>query len=146
VNEIIIADLDGTIALDHGRAKTYLHSGERDWDAYFDHCHEDLPNSKIIDLLCEFSEICHIWIFSGRVQRTREVTGKWLEHHGVPYNNLLMRADGDRTQDFELKIRWAIEFGMTPEAVWFILEDRKRVVEAWRAAGYTCLQVAAGEF
>ena len=146
MNEIIICDLDGTLALDQGRAQECLHSGKRDWDAYYDRCHEDLPNLKVIELLENFSEIASIWILSGRVQRTRSVTLEWLETHRVPFHQLIMRADGDRTDDYELKLRWAQEFGMTPASVWFILEDRTRVVEAWRAAGYTCLQVAAGEF
>jgi len=28
----------------------------------------------------------------------------------------------------------------------FVVEDRKRVVEMWRREGYTCLQVAPGNF
>lgn len=145
-NEIVIADLDNTIAMDQGRAKECLHSGERNWDTYYDRCGEDKPNDKIIALLDELPAEVVIWILSGRIQRTREVTVNWLKTHGVRYDMLVMRADDDRMQDSELKLKWATEFGFTPESVWFILEDRDRVVEAWRAAGYLCLQVAKGDY
>lgn len=143
-NRVIITDLDGTIALDAGRAKECLHSGKRDWDAYYDRCSEDKPNDHIIQLLNSFAN--DIWILSGRVNRTRNITEAWLTAYGLQYDHLVMRADEDRTDDYTLKLKWAQSFGFTPEKVWFILEDRDRVVEAWRAAGYTCLQVARGEF
>ena len=36
------------------------------------------------------------------------------------------------------------QYDMPP--VHFILEDRTSVVQAWRKLGYTCLQVAEGDF
>ena len=39
-----------------------------------------------------------------------------------------------------------LEQNIEKENVWFVLEDRKVVVDMWRKEGLTCLQVAAGEF
>jgi len=144
-NQIIITDLDGTIALDTGRAQECLHSGKKDWDAYYDRCDEDKPNEKIISMLNSFRDK-YLWILSGRVNKTRSVTEAWLARHGLEFDHLVMRADGDHTDDHRLKLSWAQSFGFTPQRVWFILEDRDRMVQAWRDAGYTCLQVARGEF
>lgn len=171
MKDTIICDLDGTIALDKHR-NHFLHpahkegcrrippdplderdlkSGctcgwKRDWDSYYDHCGSDEPNWPVITLLRRMSIDHKVLILTGRIERTREVTVCWLDRHGVPRENMHMRATEDRTQDDKMKIDWAKEYTGGPESVLFVLEDRQRVVDAWRAAGYTCFQVAPGTF
>lgn len=146
MNEHIICDLDGTIALDTGRALECLHSGKRDWDAYYARCHEDVPNHKLIDVLQRLSEGCSIWILSGRREDTREVTKKWLHDYEVPYDGLTMRPTGNFVDDHLLKPQWAEEMMLTPDRVLCIFEDRQRMVDRWRQLGYSCFQVAPGNF
>lgn len=139
----IICDLDGTIALDHQRAK-HLHP-VRDWDTYYDLCHTDTPNHAVIEVLRAFQHDYEIFILSGRIHRTLEKTTTWLYEHGVPYNFLQLRGTDDRTQDTELKLIWAKEFNLFGRCL-FVLEDRARMVKAWRDAGYVVFQVAEGNF
>lgn len=164
----IICDLDGTIALDHAR-NHYLHktfcprhprSGlpptddcvcrpeDRDWKSYFDACDTDVPNLPVIEMLAlYFYSTKHtIWILSGRSMSAFKKTLKWLDDHAVIYTHLQMRGQDDRTDDHKLKLKWADDFGLTPDNTLFVLEDRTRVVEAWRAKGFRCFQVAAGNF
>jgi len=163
----IICDLDGTIALDHQRAK-YLHKEgcpkktfmainmaapeclclphDRDWKAYFDSCDTDEPCHAVISLLGVYEPISKIYILSGRSMSAYEKTLEWLDKHNVPYNYLQMRNQDDRTADDILKIHWAWELGLDPENTLFVLEDRTRVVDAWRAKGFRCFQVAPGNF
>lgn len=157
----IICDLDGTIALDHGRSH-HLHTtdcpkkedekavciclpAQRDWGAYFDACDTDEPNMGVISLLHHMRPH-KIIIFSGRSQVVTEKTLIWLSKHKVPYDFLQMRAPADRTADDKLKISWAKLFDLTPQNTLFVLEDRTRVVDAWRANGFRCFQVAPGNF
>lgn len=142
----IICDLDGTLALDEGRAEKYLRRGFKDWDGYFAACVDDEPNWDVIHILGELIGRNHIWILSGRSESVREQTEQWLDKHRVDYDQLIMREVNDRTQDNELKLQWARTRDLTPDRVWFILEDRQRMVDAWRAEGYTTLQVAPGAF
>lgn len=149
MSRIVICDLDGTIALDNGRAKEHLHNPDkkRDWEAYFKDCPRDAPNWPVTDLLRSLQEQrVVVWILSGRSNIVRYETERWLREHQVPYTGMVMREKDDRTDDHILKIRWARELGFEPNNVWFILEDRKRVVDAWREAGYTCFEVAKGDF
>lgn len=151
----IICDLDGTIALDHHR-NHFLHQEgctgpgcgcKRDWDGYYAACEGDFPNWPVIDLLRLFWEDGYkIHIISGRVERTLEVTSKWLRNHAVPHTSLHLRPEGVFTQDNLLKIVRAKSLGLEPDNVIFCLEDRQRVVDAWREYGYTCFQVAPGTF
>ena len=42
-------------------------------------------------------------VVTGRPERTRKDTEKWLRKHGVPFHVLHMRGDGDRRPDSEVK-------------------------------------------
>jgi len=147
VKDVIISDLDGTIALDDHRAEKYLRKGGvRDWDGYYSAVEEDEPNMAVIDLLQTYGRRhVQIWIMSGRIERTRASTLKWLRKFEVPFTHLILRPDDCREQDTTMKVGWAREEGILPRTI-FVLEDRARVVEAWRAAGVSCFQVAVGNF
>ena len=143
---VIICDLDGTISLDHGRAEKYLRGPEgKQWDQYFSACDEDTPNEPVIKLLRWIPQEYEVWILSGRSDSTLEKTVKWLEQNDVPYDELVMREAADRTDDFELKIRWLDEYKLR-DRVLFVLEDRSRMVAAWRREQLEVFQVAPGEF
>lgn len=160
----IICDLDGTIALDTGRAH-HLHTSDcpkkthpehetaciclpaqRDWPAYFDACDTDEPNDAVIELLRMSFHKHKIYILSGRSQTVAEKTALWIQECEVPFHYMQMRSPNDRTDDHKLKLKWAEELGLTPENTLFVLEDRTRVVDAWRAKGFRCFQVAPGNF
>lgn len=157
--DTIICDLDGTIALDHKRTH-FLHphphvgsicdcvrKGGRDWDSYFFACGDDEPCWPVIDLLRLFFEDGYnIRLLSGRAARVQAITEKWLRQNAVPYHTLMLRPDNNRVDDHELKLELAHRQGWLPTNTLFVLEDRQRVVDAWRRAGYTCFQVASGNF
>jgi hydroxymethylpyrimidine pyrophosphatase-like HAD family hydrolase len=142
----IICDLDGTIALDDHRAHLIQADPEnRKWDEYFSLCDGDTPNEAVIDLLRKLGDH-RIYLLSARSANVREKTEHWLDNNRVPYDLLMLRYEYDRTDDNVLKITWASTLGLTPKNTLFVLEDRQRVVDAWRAAGFTCFQVAPGKF
>ena len=68
-----------------------------------------------------------------------------LSYIGVipPNDGLLMRKDGDFRHDTEVKPE-LIE--PIKDRILCILEDRASMVAKWRELGYTCLQVAEGDF
>lgn len=143
---IVIVDLDGTLANDDHRV--HLLRGEnaanKRWDEYFRLCGGDTVNHPIAQLVrLLYMSKKQIYIFSGRSDIVKAETEKWLMENNIPYEALIMRGKDDRTDDNELKIRWAERLR---DRIWIVLEDRNRVVKAWRDAGYTCLQVAEGNF
>lgn len=171
----VIVDLDGTLALDihrnhllnklcvmcegggafikgiEGKMKLVecSHCGGKgrthDWKTYFSLVHTDIPNHDIIELVKTLAQHYTILIFTGRISSTLTETVDWLTRHDVPYNKLIMRPDNNRIDDHILKIQWGLEQS-PPDHTLFVLEDRGRVVDAWRKAKYTCLQVAPGDF
>jgi hypothetical protein len=77
---------------------------------------------------------------TGRDEEHREESLTWLYNHYGPYpsDDLLMRPRGDKEDDDTLKLKilnkWMKENpGYT---VMGVFEDRHRVIDAWRNAGY----------
>jgi hypothetical protein len=86
-----------------------------------------------------------IVIMTARDSGCRADTEKWLKANDVPYSRLLMRPKGDHSPDPVCKQK-LLEDHIDYKDVWFVLEDRKSVVDMWRGEGLTCLQVAPGDF
>lgn len=145
---IIVVDIDGTIAKVGDRLK-YLQQEKKDWDAFYEHCDEDEPIKDIIELI-ELMQIheYNIVFCTGRRESVRKKTEYWLFKNiwCLREYKLLMRKDGDWRHDTEVKPELLQKAGITPDDVYFILEDRDSMVAKWRELGYRCLQVADGKF
>jgi hypothetical protein len=140
MKQAILCDLDGTLA---------LHVARGPYDEM--RCDTDAPNLPVVELL-EVLQRAYgddVLFVSARHERAREKTVAWLKEHVTPDGAdpvLYMRADGDDRSDAIVKeeiYRREIE---PHYAVRVVLDDRRRVVEAWRRMGLFCLQVADGEF
>lgn len=145
---IVVVDIDGTIAKVGDRLK-YLQQEKKDWDAFYEHCDEDEPIKDIIELI-ELMQIheYNIVFCTGRRESVRKKTEYWLFKNiwCLREYKLLMRKDGDWRHDTEVKPELLQKAGITPDDVYFILEDRDSIVAKWRELGYRCLQVADGNF
>jgi hypothetical protein len=142
----IICDLDGTISLDDHRHHFLTETPKR-WPEYFEACDGDTPNWPVLELLEAMRWAGYlVTILSGREATVKNKTIAWLTKHRVHYITLKMRPIGNRIDDHILKVLMAQDLGLTPTNTLFVLEDRNRVVEAWRARGYTCFQVALTTF
>jgi len=140
---LIIADLDGTLS-DYGhRISLYK---KKDYDAF----NKAGINDKPIENICNIIRMLHdeetkVVIMTARDEGCRKDTEKWLEMNDVPYDDLLMRPSWDGSPDPVCKQK-LLEKHIDYKDIWFVLEDRKSVVDMWRGEGLTCLQVAPGDF
>ena len=135
-DNVIIVDIDGTIALKGNRDPYDLTSVS-----------QDKPNATIIELtkLLDDSTNCQLVFVSGRNEVCRTETTEWLEKYGFRYPILFMRKSNDFRAD-EIVKKEIYETEIFPARVWFVLDDRNRTVKMWRELGLTCLQVANGDF
>ena len=131
-----LVDIDGTLALNTG--------GRSPYD--LERVGEDEPNHPVIDVVYGLASMGMQIVFcSGREDSCRDATEAWLDEH-LGYNApLFMRAADDKRRDSLVKRDLLEEIGKL-YAVRGVLDDRDQVVEMWRAAGLTCLQVADGDF
>lgn len=133
----IICDLDGTLALMDNR---------NPFDA--SHADEDQLNESVASTLRLFSKNGYqILLVSGREDKFKEPTIKFLEKHGINYDRLLMRKSKDYRKDSIVK-REIYEGTIKGKYyVEFVLDDRDQVVDMWRQElGLSCFQVNYGGF
>lgn len=145
---IVVVDIDGTVAnIDH--RKKYVESKPKDWDKFFGSLEDDEPIKVIIDLIQTLSKHYKIVFCTGRNESLREQTQNFIWancENELDRAPILMRSDNDRRPDHIIKPELLKKAGISKNDVAFILEDRSSVVEAWRNLGFTCLQVAPGDF
>lgn len=134
----IICDLDGTLAHHEGRRNPY-DASKSDEDAL------DTTIKRLIEVYYRMMHYQIIYV-SGRQEKGREPTERFLAKHHCPPGPLWMRATGDTRSDAIVKRELYEAHIEGKYRVEFVLDDRNRVVEMWRGLGLKCLQVAAGDF
>lgn len=159
----VVFDLDDTLADSTARVKKYLYEpggygviGRRiknpDWESFFAECVNDEPIESTLNLAkLLYTSGCNIKIWTARCASVREQTELWLDKHfrvfaARDHTDLLMRPEGVRADDDELKKMWLDThkaMGWVPDIVF---EDRTRMVDMYRAEGITCYQVKEGDF
>lgn len=169
IKKYIVVDIDGTIS---DQSHRHHHAVAGDWDKYNSESLIDKPIKPIMDLVRIMQKADHHIIFlTGRSDKYESITKNWLAVNGLYYGldyKLIMRKHGDWRPDYVIKhellnaymneMQKATDeqhesikhmggiFGRIKHEVVFILEDRNSVVKMWREKGYTCLQVADGDF
>lgn len=133
----IICDLDGTLALMNHR---------NPFDA--SSCDEDELNTPVANTLKAFAkEGYQILLVSGREDRFREPTIRFLEKYDIPYHQLWMRQSKDFRKDSIIKSEIYESEIRNKYFIEFVLDDRDQVVELWRRVlKLPCFQVNYGSF
>lgn len=134
--DAIICDIDGTLAKMGDRSPF-------DWARVG----IDTVNKPVAELVHLMSQVCDVFVFSGRDEACRPETKKWLEDNGIVYTKLLMRPMGSTRKDSLVKKELFDEHIRGKYNIKFVLDDRDQVVRMWREElGLTCLQVDYGNF
>lgn len=135
----IICDIDGTLALLEGRNPYDPTTGEDLLNYPIANILEVYDNQNVFDV--------DLILLSGREDKYREFTEKWLHKNGINhYKELFMRKTGDFRKDYVIKKELYEKYIKDKYSVLFVLDDRDQVVKMWREEGLTCLQVAFGNF
>lgn len=149
---IIVVDLDGTVC--DTAHRDHL-AQAKDWDAFHAAAKDDRPRPDVATFLGIFRRYRPddfvLVACTGRNERYRQTTLEWLIKNDLAiFDDILMRPDGDWRPDVEMKPAmldgWMDRHGYFTREVAFILEDRDKVVEAWRNLGYATWQVAPGGY
>lgn len=133
----IICDLDGTLALMNGR---------NPFDA--SKCDEDLLNVPVANVLKNYHQLGYkILLVSGREDKFKEPTLRFLAKHQIPFDDLLMRKTKDSRKDSIIKKEIYAEYILDKYFIEFVLDDRNQVVDTWRKElNLPCFQVFYGDF
>jgi hypothetical protein len=135
----VIVDVDGTLCDVSGIRHLVTGDNKKRKDSFHqfhtqsEHCP---PNRMAVDYVArKFDSGHHILVVSGRHERWRDLTTRYLTRHlPRPYQGLWMRPDSDYRSDTHVKkdifdqlsTRWSIRSA---------IDDRPVVVDLWRSLG-----------
>lgn len=147
---IYLVDIDGTIA-DLSHRLHFIEKEPADWDGFFAACPDDKPIHEVIDTINQLGESAVLIMVTGRSERCRVQTEKWLNLYINGWNGLYMRADGDHRHDDVIKAELLDEIVADKRIssladITGVFEDRQQVVDMYRAKGLRVFQVAEGKF
>lgn len=130
-----LVDVDGTLADNTNRDPFAWHLVGQDTLIE--------PVARMVRALATDARIV---VMSGRDEVCSDATRVWLAEHQIPMDALFMRKAGDMRRDAVVKRELFDQYVAPRWHVLGVIDDRQQVVDAWRAMGLMCAQVAPGDF
>lgn len=141
----IIVDLDGTLADIRVRLK-HLSGKKKDWNSFNKTIETDELHEWCREIIKRFYVDHHIILVSGRTDDLKTQTLDWLKKYDVPFHELHMRKSKDFRPDNIIKLEIFENEIREKFKIIFVIDDRQKVVDMWRAQNLVVLQCAPGDF
>jgi phosphoglycolate phosphatase-like HAD superfamily hydrolase len=135
---IAIVDIDGVLA-DVRHRLHHIAGRRKDWDGFFAAAVADPPHDEGLAIVAELSEAHEVVLLTGRPERCRTDTQRWLDDHGIGGHRLVMRPEGDRGPAARVKVELLRQLAAGREVA-IVVDDDPRVVAAMTEAGYRTLR------
>lgn len=132
----VICDLDGTLALHQGRDPF-------DWSNIPKDAIDPRLEQILKDYCCKGVEIIFV---TGRPERARAATEKWLFDHELYSYKLYMRANNDFSHGDDYKRKVYNEHIKGNYNVYCVFEDSNKCVKMWRDEGLLTCQVENSDY
>jgi phosphoglycolate phosphatase-like HAD superfamily hydrolase len=137
---VVVFDIDGVLidsTARHSHCQSISKSRREFWQCFFD-CsllHMDRPNERLIQLARAFKDLgWRIIILTGRVEAMRDCTIEELRRFGIPFDEVIMRKNGDFRKACEYKKEVVRGLGGLYARV-IAYDDDPSVIEALRGLG-----------
>ena len=137
---IHVFDLDGVCA-DVRHRLHLLQTRPKQWDEFFEMAADDSPLSAAQRLTRQLTDdgalICFL---SGRPERNRNLTTRWLQRHDFPQAPIYLRPDWDRRPARLFKAEKLQSLG-DPTEIAMVYDDDSAVIAHLKALGYATTHV-----
>jgi phosphoglycolate phosphatase-like HAD superfamily hydrolase len=137
---LAVFDIDGVLA-DVTHRLHHLESRPKDWDAFFAAAPLDPPLARGLELAQQAAADCEVVYVTGRPERCRRDTERWLRRHDLPEGRLVMRASRDRRPARTAKPELLAELARG-RTVAVVVDDDPQVCDAYEAAGWRVLRAS----
>lgn len=134
----VVFDLDGSLS--DTRHRDHYLDGDKDWDLYLDACGYDPPIEAATWLASQLRRGNRIFCVTGRSERVRTATERWLIEHNVPWDELLMRSVHDFRPNVEIKVEHAQRI-KRDHTIKLWMEDNPKSIRALCELGVPVLAV-----
>jgi hypothetical protein len=134
---IVICDVDGTLCdvrgiRYHVDPSQPGFSGVKDFERFHSESLNAPSHDWVVDLVREVSLAGHVVaIVTAREERWSFLTTLWLSEHGVPYDEIHFRRDGDNRADRSVKEDILAQIQSRNDVV-LAIDDSPSIVSLWR--------------
>ncbi|MGH3488552.1 MAG: hypothetical protein ACRDP8_11670 [Actinopolymorphaceae bacterium] len=135
-----VVDIDGVLADVRHRLR-HVERRPKDWEAFFAAAAADPPLAEGIAVARRLAAEHEVVYLSGRPERLRTTTERWLARHDVPPGRLLLRRDGDHRPARQLKLGVVRRIAATAHVA-VVVDDDPEVCDALEVAGFTVFRAA----
>lgn len=139
---IAVIDIDGVLA-DVRHRLHHLRTRPKDWEAFFAAAAHDPPSPEGFAIARTLADRHRIVYLSGRPERTRSVTERWLRRYDAPPGELILRVDGDHRPAREVKLE-ALRRLADEARIVVVVDDDPAVCATLRAAGFPVFEATWG--
>jgi hypothetical protein len=137
-----VLDIDATLS-DTSKRIHLIERKPKDWDSFFAHAKDDAVLEEGLAVATTLAADHEIVYLTGRPERTRRITEKWLKDNGFPDGKVYMRRDTDRRPSMVMKLGQLKRLAeRRPIAV--LVDDDAKVIAAAEKAGYTVMRADWG--
>ncbi|GAA3122568.1 hypothetical protein JOF29_008483 [Kribbella aluminosa] len=137
-----VLDIDATLS-DTSKRIHFIERKPKDWDSFFARAKDDAVLAEGLAVATTLAAEHVIVYLTGRPERIRRDTEKWLKDNGFPDGEVYMRGDTDRRPSMLMKLgRLKRLAEQRPVAV--LVDDDVKVIAAAQKAGYTVLRADWG--
>lgn len=102
ITPAVLVDIDGTLADTRGR--DHLLEGDPDWYNHSLACLDDPPIPGNVALVNRLAPKHNIILCSGRSVVAYDLTVEWMGRHGVAWNRIMLRPEGNRDNNAKYKL------------------------------------------
>ncbi|PCG83264.1 hypothetical protein CIB93_25500 [Streptomyces sp. WZ.A104] len=140
---LAVFDLDGTLA-DTAHRQHFLEGASRDWSGFFAAAPADPPLAEGVRMVLASADECEIVYLTGRPERCRKDTVRWLSRQGLPEGTLFMRRNDDRRPARRTKLEILQRLGRSRD-VRVLVDDDELVCDAAEVAGFAVVRARWAE-
>jgi glutathione S-transferase len=137
-----VIDLDGVLA-DVTARLHHIEGKPKNWDAFFAGIPDDPVYAEGLAIARKLAAEHDLVYLSGRPERTRSDTERWLRRHDVPHGQLVLRRNPDRRPARVVKVGLLRQLAQE-RTVAVLVDDDPAVCQAAREAGFPVFEATWG--
>ena len=135
---LAVIDVDGVVADVRHRLR-FLRARPSDWEAFFNAADVDPPIDEGVALVRRLAQDHDVVWLTGRPERSRAITVRWLQDLDLPVDNVRMRPDTDRRPARIFKRAELRRLG-SRRRIAVVVDDDPAVVDLLRADGWPVMR------
>jgi hypothetical protein len=142
VRPYAVLDIDATLS-DTSERIHFIEKRPKDWDSFFERSKYDAVLEEGLAVATTLAADHVIVYLTGRPERIRRDTEKWLKDNGFPDGKVYMRGNTDRRPSVLMKLG-RLERLAEQRPVAVLVDDDLSVIKAAEKAGYTVMRADWG--